>query len=140
MADRLSIIASIPGIVAIGVGVVSPLYRTISDALESARLLHIELQATCQVLSTLAAYVTAGSTIPPCLQDIVTQLNIDIQAVDKLIASHQDRQPRAIRLGIKQAIWVIQSVEINAIRDRIGRYQPLLAIALTLATKSVPLP
>lgn len=125
MADPLSIIASIPGVVAIGVGVVSSLYRTlfaVADAPESARMLRIGLQVICQVLPTLAAYITAGSTIPPCLQDIVTQLNIDIQAVDKLIACHQDRQPRAIRLGVKQAIWVMQPVEINAIRDRIGRY------------------
>lgn len=143
MADPLSIVASITGLTAIGLGVARSLYQTISsvaDVPASARSLHTELRIICQVLDTLADYIEKGVTAPRCLSDIVEQLDIEIRAVRNLVDRHRDVNANSLRQGVNGVVWTFKSEEINEIRDRIGRYQQLLGISLTLATKSVPYP
>lgn len=143
MADPLSIVASIIGVTAVGLSVAQSLYETISavaDAPASAQSLETELRIICQVLDTLAEYVEAGATAPSCLPDILRQLDIEIRAVATLVDSHHATQSNGIRQGINNVMWTFKSEEISEIRNRIGRYQQLLAISLTLATKlSLPL-
>lgn len=64
-------------------------------------------------------------------------MEIEIRAVRDLVDSHQESHQNAFRQGMNHVAWTFKSEEINEIRDRIGRYQQLLTIALTLATKWV---
>lgn len=136
------IAASIIGLATFAATVGKSLYQTFSavaNAPASVRPLHAEINIISMSLSTLASYIDAGATAPDVLPDILTELENAIEDLRKMVEKQQRAQPNALLQVVNQVIWTFKSEEVEELRGRIGRYQQLLSMSLTLATQYVVL-
>lgn len=136
------IAASITGLATFAATVGKSLYQTFSavaNAPASVRSLHTEINIISMSLSTLASYTDAGATAPDVLPEILNELESTIESLREMVEQQQRAQPNALLRGVNQVIWTFKSEEVEELRARIGRYQQLLSMSLTLATQYVVL-
>lgn len=142
MADLLSIVASITGLVATGTSLTTQVYQFI-DSIRSAsndlQNLARELKELCSILQKLEKNFSNGvrhQELWVNLKDVLGSCMTKFLQLESLIKAHQIKTKDGwISRQWKRGKWVLRDKEVKSLRTQLEVHKATLKITLLLSTQ-----
>lgn len=141
MADPISIIASISGIISIGTSLSIQLYQFI-DNLQSApsdiRELAQELNSLCSILAQIQKIISKNNGLPHQevsvdLQDVLKSCRAKLVQLQMVVKAHEIRGGATfLSKRWKAWSWTLQEKEVTVLKTQLMAHKQTLGVTLVL--------